>query len=173
MNTTNKKITIRTATSEDANELSEIAKLTFALACPPTAKEKNLTPYIEQKLNKEVFENYIDSKSNHLLVAQINSKIVGFGLLQNILSKEAELSRLYILPNFHGLGIGTKLAKQLILFATEKQIPNLTLCVYKHNNKAKQLYKKLGFTFKEEYKFVMGSEIHDDEILILKTSSNY
>lgn len=168
MNKTDTNITIRTATLKDVKQLAEIAKLTFPLACPPTAQEKNLTPYINKNLNKEVFENYINNKTDYLLVAQIDDKIAGFGLLQNIHSDEAELSRLYILPIFHRLGIGAKLSKQLIQFATEKQIPNITLCVYKHNNKAKQLYKKLGFTFKEEYKFVMGDEIHNDEILVLK-----
>lgn len=165
---TNKNITIRPATLKDVKQLAEIAKLTFPLACPPTAQEKNLTPYINKNLNEGVFENYINNKKDYLLIAQIDHRIAGFGLLQDIHSDETELSRLYLLPDYHGLGIGTQIANKLIQFATEKEISYLTLCVYKHNNKAKNLYENLGFVYKEEYKFIMGDEIHDDKIFELK-----
>lgn len=83
-----------------------------------------------------------------------DSQDIGF-LQINDTPSHVELEKLYILPKFHNIGIGTTIVNALIQHA-EKTSKVLNLGVLK-NNRAKGLYEKLGFTICGEthYKYMM------------------
>lgn len=70
---------------------------------------------------------------------------------------ELFIAGIQILPNYRNLGLGTKVLNLLIKQALITQ-KSLRLEVQKNNEKAKSLYKHLGF--------VVESEQEDDYIMI-------
>jgi RimJ/RimL family protein N-acetyltransferase len=50
-----------------------------------------------------------------------------------------------VLPEFQGIGLGTKLMEYALLWAREHHLLRIELTVFKGNIKAQNLYKKFGF----------------------------
>lgn len=79
---------------------------------------------------------------NTIFVARVDGKVIG--LLRVMIEKENNrLRAFYILPEFQGKGIGTK------LFEKAKEFFDLDLCTFvnvaTYNTSAINFYKKLGF----------------------------
>lgn len=102
-------------------------------------------------ISKEYWlENYDVIKEKYIPIAEtyvyLEEEILGF---ISIINKEF-IGALFVDPNCQGKGIGEKLIKH----AKEKYI-NLTLTVYKENEKAVGFYKKVGFVVK-------GDQLNED-----------
>ena len=83
----------------------------------------------------------------------IENAVAGYALLTFYWSNEhggivVLLDELYILPNFRGRRIGTQFIEQL---AENKAYAAIRLEVFKKNDKALQLYKRLGFEIVERH----------------------
>ena len=104
---------------------------------------------------KEKINNYVQKaitqQINNYQVIKINNKIIGCLLLENyedgILSNE-----IYLESAYRKKGIGTEILTNIL-----ETNPKVYLWVYKENEVALNLYKKLGFKIKEitETRFFM------------------
>lgn len=160
-------VVIRVAKQQDITTVADIAQQTFVLACPPTVKAENLQQYCQKNLTATHFTVFLQSTKHQLFVAEVNHKVVGFSLFQQINGNDAELSKVYILPAYHGNKLGWQLAIAVIDYAKQQFIKALYVSVYANNHKAKALYQKLGFHFVKKVAFNMGNEVHDDELFCL------
>ncbi|MEJ8555045.1 GNAT family N-acetyltransferase [Tepidibacter sp. Z1-5] len=82
------------------------------------------------------------------LVVEKNNKIIGFlsanrGFANRI--KHSAYIVIGLLKDYTGMGIGTKLFKELDNWALGNDITRLELTVMVHNKNAVKLYKKMGF----------------------------
>lgn len=95
---------------------------------------------------QEIVE-YIKSNSLYLVV-EIEKKIIGFLCAErgryNRIRHSAYLV-IGILQSYQGLGIGSKLFRELDLWAHASSIKRLELTVMTHNKNAIKLYGKYGF----------------------------
>ena len=73
-------------------------------------------------------------------VAEENSKLVGF-----ISLLEDHIGGLFVLPQYQGQKIGTKLVEH-----AKRLRGNLSVDVYNKNEEARKFYEKLGFVYVEE-----------------------
>ena len=94
----------------------------------------------------------INSNNVELLVAEIDSIIVGSGYARieesRIFHKHlnhAYLGFMYVLPEYRGKGINSKIIYALQSWALSKNIKELRLDVYFDNLQAIKAYKKIGF----------------------------
>ena len=76
---------------------------------------------------------------------QMDGKIVAYFHLDDQ-AEQIELDDLYVLPQFRGKGIGTKILERTFDF-TEKTI---FLYVFKENTRAISLYERMGFQVTED-----------------------
>ncbi len=167
-------INVKQAEVADAKALSNITRLTFALAGPEGADAQETQGYISEYLNDSAFKDMISDENIFVGCAQTGKNIAGFFVLKfgsqqpNSVKLEncAELQRLYVLPEFHG----SHVAKSLVLAAFEVSKVNdmnaIWLCVFSENKRAKRFYEKYGFNEVGSINFKMGSEIHLDTVMV-------
>lgn len=158
---------IRRATKNDLERISEIAKISFPLACPPDADKAELDQYVSTKLATRIFQKIYQDAANNLWVAEIDSQVIGFCLLNIINSSNAEISRIYVLPEHHGSGGAAMLIDSAIRLAKSQNIKDIVLSVFSGNARAKKFYEKIGFKFIEHVDFQMGKEVHRDDLMKL------
>jgi ribosomal protein S18 acetylase RimI-like enzyme len=95
--------------------------------------------------DKEKLINYnINKELPSYKLISLNNNIIG-GVLVRKIDDGVLLDDIYIEENYRQKGIGTSIIEDII---TNNKI--VYLWVYKNNNKAFSLYKKLGFIIEEE-----------------------
>ncbi|TIA42121.1 acetyltransferase [Aureobasidium pullulans] len=108
------------------------------------------------------------------VVTDVEDQILGFALLtrgppepciQDI-PKQVELQRIYLHPSAQGRGVGKLLASSVEKEAKEQGFENLWLAVYEKNQKAIQIYEKLGFKTVGTHDFVIGKETQTDLVML-------
>jgi len=141
-----KDIRIREANLKDLPVLLEFQQGVVDWERPydPTIAEDPVSYYDIEKL--------ILDKDKIVLVAEVNSKLIGCGLC---MEKEARpylnhktyayLGLMYTHPDFRGRGVNAKIIKTLKGWADEKGLKEIRLTVYEDNLPAIKAYEKMGF----------------------------
>jgi RimJ/RimL family protein N-acetyltransferase len=141
------QVTIRSAMKSDAASLLDLS------SCVIGEEIYQLTSSSEFKMTIEAEEQWIDShmqKPNHIiLVAEINSKIVGMLDFSNghrfRIAHTGEFG-MSIDKIHRDQGIGSLLLKVLIEWTMQNEtIEKIGLSVHSNNKRAIALYKKMGF----------------------------
>jgi ribosomal protein S18 acetylase RimI-like enzyme len=86
----------------------------------------------------------IGQPSSAVLVATVGDRIVGFGDVYPD-AEHGQLLGMFVDKDFRGCGIGRLLLKGLVDWARERDLPNISLHVFPHNDRAIALYKSAGF----------------------------
>ncbi|MGL4873717.1 MAG: GNAT family N-acetyltransferase [Clostridium sp.] len=111
----------------------------------------NLGNVIEFEKDEPKFAKFKKGKN---IVAEIDGKLVGFVSLN-----ENEISFLYVSKDLAGRGIGKKLLEKGIEILKETTSEkSITLDLFKTNERAKALYKKMGFKEESEFNRVYDGE---------------
>ena len=79
------------------------------------------------------------------VVTSAEGVIVGCGGLYPIDAREAEIRRMYLLPEARGVGVGRKLLEDLISVARERRFERVVLETASVLKEAISLYRKRGF----------------------------
>jgi ribosomal protein S18 acetylase RimI-like enzyme len=106
---------------------------------------------VEQQM--KIIEDILSVKNSIIFVAEIDNKLVGFiqaigGRLKR--NRHSAHLVLGVQEDFQGMGIATKLMNQIFSWAKEQDISRLGLTVIKNNDKAFNLYRKMGFVIEGE-----------------------
>ncbi|MDD4187697.1 MAG: GNAT family N-acetyltransferase [Bacilli bacterium] len=106
-----------------------------------------MSVFEKEKVNNYIINFIIDYINDYKLIL-VNSKIIGC-YCSYIKDNIIFLDEIYIEKEYRNLGIGTCLIKKEIKNAKVKKM-NMELWVYKENEKAINLYKRLGFVVANE-----------------------
>lgn len=109
---------VAAADSGAAAELAAVAALTFPLACPPTAAPENIAAFVAANLSAERFADYLADPHRAVLTAAHDGRIIGYAMLIRE-PGAAELSKIYVLPAYHGGGVSTALMDRALATAGE------------------------------------------------------
>ncbi|MED1470630.1 GNAT family N-acetyltransferase [Bacillus salipaludis] len=139
--------TIRSAIKSDAKNLSEL-RLQIDGETENMDREKG-EAFIDQAGFEKIIETDTIHPKNLFLVAEMDERLVGYSRCEgNDLKRFAHKVefRLGVLKDFWGYRIGKNLMKETISWADENDIKKIGLYgVLETNEKAIELYKKLGF----------------------------
>jgi ribosomal protein S18 acetylase RimI-like enzyme len=105
--------------------------------------------YVSAGLN-EFYEHY-DPATNRVWICEHGDKMVGFMLLMNR-GDQAQLRYFIILPEYRGLGLGTKLMDLFMEFMNACRYKSAYLWTTNELSAAAHLYRKYGFQITEEKK---------------------
>ena len=138
--------TIRSASETDAEQLSEIR---VQIDGETENMDREAGEGIIDKIDfQKIIKADSEEVKNLFLVAEVHNQIVGFSRCEGSnlkrLSHKVEFG-VCILREFWGYGIGKSLLQQSIQWANENEVKKISLQVLGTNEKAIQLYKKLGF----------------------------
>lgn len=95
-----------------------------------------------KKLEKRIKAIQEQGERERILVAKDREKVVAFCFLTKEENKN-QLQAIYILPEYQGMGIGTKIWEQVKGFFNKEK--DVYVEVAEYNEKAISFYKKLGF----------------------------
>ncbi len=170
-------MTVRPATTADVPALTELAALTFPLACPPDMPAEDMAAFIAEKLSSERFAEYLVDATAEILVVDEGAGLVGYSLtfaaepydgdLAALVRHRptVELSKFYAHPQAHGSGVSSRLMAAVAESARRDGAASVWLGVNGRNLRAQRFYAKHGFEVVGERRFVVGSHTEDDLVL--------
>ncbi|MGE6590968.1 N-acetyltransferase family protein [Bacillus mycoides] len=137
--------TVRSAVQTDAEQLSEI-RVQIDGETENMDREAG-EGFIDKISFQKIIKSDSEEMKNLFLVAEVHNQIVGFSRCEG--SKLKRLAHkvefgVCILREFWGYGMGKSLLQQSIQWADENEVKKISLQVLEKNEKAIQLYKKLG-----------------------------
>ena len=169
---------VATTDSVDAEELATVAARTFPLACPPSTPPENIASFIDTNLSATRFAQYLADPQRAILTAQRDGRIVGYAMLIRGVDDDtdvqraveirpaAELSKLYLLPDYHGAGVATALMERTLATAAEWGARCVWLGVNQENQRAQRFYIKSGFKINGTRTFQVGTRRENDYVMV-------
>lgn len=151
----------------DAVELASLAAQTFPLACPPTATPENIASFVDANLSAERFAEYLADPHRALLTATLSGRIIGYAMLvRDATDDAAELSKIYVLPEYHGGGVSSALMDVTLATAEARGARRVWLGVNRANERAQRFYAKSGFRISGTRTFQLGAGIEHDYVMV-------
>jgi GNAT superfamily N-acetyltransferase len=169
---------LATTDSVDTQELAAIAARTFPLACPPSVAAEDITSFIDTNLSATRFAEYLADPQRAILTAQHDGRIIGYAMLIRGVADDtdvqraveirpaAELSKMYLLPDYHGAGVSTALMELTLATAEEWGIRCVWLGVNQGNQRAQRFYTKNGFKVNGTRTFQVGARRENDYVMV-------
>ena len=155
------------ADAADAAELAGLAAQTFPLACPPTATPENIASFVDANLSAERFAEYLADPHRALLTATLSGRIIGYAMLVGDATDDAaELSKIYVLPEYHGGGASTALMAAALAAAEGRGARRVWLGVNRANERAQRFYAKSGFRISGTRTFQLGAGLEHDYVMV-------
>ncbi len=161
-----------------ADELAALAAQTFPLACPPSTPPENIASFINANLSATRFAEYLADPQRAILTARQADRIIGYAMLIRGVSDDtdvqqaveirpaAELSKIYLLPDYHGAGASTALMELTLATAAEWGVRCVWLGVNQGNQRAQRFYLKSGFTINGTRTFQVGGRRENDYVMV-------
>jgi ribosomal protein S18 acetylase RimI-like enzyme len=171
-------VNLATTDSVDAHELAAVAARTFPLSCPPSTTLENIASFIDTNLSATRFAEYLTDPQRAVLAAQQDGRIVGYAMLIRGVDDDtdvqraveirpaAELSKMYLLPDYHGTGVSTALMELTLATAAQWGVRCVWLGVNQGNQRAQRFYTKSGFKINGTRTFQVGARRENDYVMV-------
>ena len=169
---------VRTARTDEAAALAELAAATFPLACPPHTSAEAIADFIRTVLAPANFEAYLADPDRLLLVTDAGAgtltgyTMLVFGEPQDADAAAAirirptvELSKCYVRAAAHGTGTAAALITATLDAARERGAAGSWLGVNEENDRALSFYGKHGYQRVGTKHFLVGTRYEDDYVL--------
>ena len=171
-------VRIRTARTDEAAALAELAAATFALACPPHTTPEAIAHFLATVLAPENFEGFLADPDRLVLVAEDDAgTLTGYTMLvfgephdadaagAISIRPTAELSKCYVRADAHGTGTASLLMAATLHAARERGAAGSWLGVNQENERALRFYGKHGYERVGIKRFLVGERHEDDYVL--------
>ena len=123
------------------SEISSIQKVVFSILSEYGLKaDPDHTDFDLSDLDKFYF-----SKGGYFEVCEMNNQIVGTWGLFPVAHRTCELRKMYLLPNYRGLGLGKQMIERALAKGRELNFTRMELETASVLNEAISLYKSYGF----------------------------
>ena len=169
---------IRYGNPKDADILAKIGARTFYDAYVEHVDANILQEFVNKTFSAEMQFEEINDANTIFLIAEVESKMAGYAKLVlntingNVDSKMSlEISRIYLLQDYIGKGIGKKLMARTLQEAKQRGCNSVWLGVWEKNEKAIRFYEKIGFRQVGSHPFEFGEDEHNDLIMELELTS--
>ena len=87
----------------------------------------------------------------NVIVCYIDKRPIGCGAFKEYDQNKVEIKRMFVLPDYRGIGIGLDILKELEIWASELNYPECVLETGKKQPEAISLYKKAGYKIIRNY----------------------
>jgi ribosomal protein S18 acetylase RimI-like enzyme len=168
-------INIRDAIVEDVDFIANLGAHVFTATFGHSVPPLELQAYLEEAYSTTATTKDVRDPNKDMIVATTpDNVIIGFALLTrgtsepciDHLDNKVELQRIYVHPDYHGLGIGTILANRIEAMAREQGFSRIWLGVWEENFNAQKVYEKLGYGMAGDHDFTIGEVVQTDHIMV-------
>ncbi len=165
-------ITIRRATVEDADLLTDLGEKTFLEAFGSRMAASDMRAHMAKTYSVNRAASELVDPRSIFLIASIEGEDGGYARLLADESHECigdasaiELVRFYTAKKFWGRDVGPALMEACLDAARRKGCSTIWLSSWKLNDRANAFYRKWGFEVVGEQPFVVGDDVQEDYIL--------
>ena len=136
-------VIIRPYEAKDTQSILDI--INFNIINSTALYDYNIRTFEQQK---SILEDKL-SKGFPVIVAEIDNKVVGFGMYSEFRFREAYKftveHSVYVNQHFHGKGIGKILLQELIRLAKEQKLHTMIAVIDEENESSIEFHEKFGF----------------------------
>ncbi|MDQ3291253.1 MAG: GNAT family N-acetyltransferase [Bacteroidota bacterium] len=159
-----KRIFIRPALNpNDIPAIATLAEQIWAPTYQHILSKEQLNYMFQEIYNPEALQKQMERGQQFLLLYHDQTP-AGFASYTGLANNTFKLNKLYVSPNFHGLGLG-----RLLIGAVEeavKEVGGTTLLLnVNRNNPAKAFYEKCGYTVAYEEDIPIGPYFMNDFVM--------
>ena len=172
---TDNSVIIREAKIEDATYIALLGRITYTESHGKYIIDKSdLIPYYNEFFSVKNITKEIKNKNIVFWIAFVDNLPVGFAKISlnnsynQEIKKASKLEKIYILNDFIGMNIGSKLQKLIFEKVNKSNCEIIWLAVYSKNTKAQEFYKKSGFKQVGFIDFKVGKHNYENYIFSKK-----
>lgn len=168
----NTDVTIRTATTTDADLLADLARRTFEETFAPDNTPEDMVSYLDTNFNVAQLTTELADPASKFFIAEVNRVAAGYARLHagEVPSEiegvnPLELVRLYVSREWLGRGVGEALMRACLDHARKAGYETIWLGVWERNARAQAFYRKWQFRAVGEHDFKLGSDLQRDILM--------
>ena len=165
-------ITVRLATSDDANLLTELGARTFQETFAADNTPEDMAAYLTSAFNFDRQTAELADHDSTFLIAEVSNTAAGYAKLhpgqpaEGITGeKPIELVRLYVEKKWLGRGVGEVLMRTLLEEAARSGFKTIWLGVWERNQRAQAFYRKWDFREVGNHVFQLGEDAQTDILM--------
>ncbi len=143
---------IRLLVEKEIDEMTELYVKSWRATYKGIIPDKILDTITVEKFNK-IWKEYITKENNGIFGAFENDVFLGFGAFtpDEEMEDTLYLDSLHIKDGYKGKGVGTKIINHLKEYAREKEYKGVSVSIMSGNDRARNLYTKLGAVHLDYY----------------------
>ncbi len=156
----------------DRELVARLSRQTFYDTYCKENSEENMAMYLESNFNNKAIELELSDPKNTFIIAEENDIALGYAKLHNghpgyepMDGSAMEISRIYVVQNFIGKGVGKALVEQCIEISKKQHKKSIWLGVWKQNSRAIKFYKNFGFLVFSTQVFMLGNDAQEDYLM--------
>lgn len=160
--TSQEPVIVRFATHADLPQIAHIARITWDATYSGTIAAENRREFLRRAYRADNLASAIDAPGHWFYVAESAGEDIGFGHFLRRYHRtqaRAELVRLYVLPDYQSLGIGTLILKRGFAALAKAKIEQCFVSVQATNTLARKFYERHDFTFHRNHGQFLGTQI--------------
>lgn len=166
-------IRIIAATAADLPAVAELAGAIWRKYYPGIITPEQIEYMLARGYALEALERFITEESAGLDLLYVGHKLTGFAAYYRPgPAPELKLDKLYVRPEFHGRGCGSRLIARAEAAASAAGCDTLILNVNKYNTSAIRAYEKNGFAVREAVVVdIGGGFVMDDYVMVKRVAT--
>jgi diamine N-acetyltransferase len=111
---------------------------------------------------------FVTDEGAGLALARVDEEPAGFAAWYRSNVEATKLDKLYVLPQFHGTGIGRALIEHVAAEARAAGCRSLTLNVNRGNTSAVRAYERCGFAIRDRGNFPIGNGFVMEDFIMVR-----
>jgi diamine N-acetyltransferase len=162
-------IRIVAATEADLSSVAELAGVIWREHYPGIITAGQIDYMLERGYCHDALNRFIVEPGAGLLLAYAAERFIGFAAYyRSDGESELKLDKLYVHPDCHGRGVGSRLIARVEAAARAQALETLVLNVNKNNVKAIRAYEANGFAVHESVVIDIGDGYVMDDYVMAK-----
>ena len=165
-------VTIRRATTEDAELLSELGARTFTETFAVDNTVENMDAYLADSFTPTKQLTELADPNTIVKIAEDDGVAVGYSMLSSNktpdeikVERAIELVRLYVSKDCIGKGVGAALMSDCLKQAGDLGFDSVWLGVWENNHRAQAFYRKWEFEVVGKHVFKLGDDAQTDFLM--------
>jgi ribosomal protein S18 acetylase RimI-like enzyme len=162
-------IELRPLEERDFDTVAALARTIWLAHYSTIITTEQIEYMLDGRFAPENLRRYVGAGERWMDVLLVEGEIVGYcSYALTDRPNEMKLEQLYLLPPLHGQGLGRRMLEHVERRSLEERRPLLMLQVNKRNRKAIEVYRRAGFTVREEIVLDIGNGFVMDDYIMEK-----
>ncbi|MCF6514718.1 GNAT family N-acetyltransferase [Lactobacillus sp. S2-2] len=164
---------IKEVSINDSQDLQKVSQKAFYDTFSDSSSKSNMETFLNTNYSIQNLTNELNEPNSKFYFVYYQEQIAGYikinlndAQTEDYGNDYLEIERIYLLKEFQGSCLGSKLMDYAIQLAKSLNKKHIWLGVWEHNTKALKFYHKFNFIEKSAHNYSVGTDVFKDLILI-------